>query len=62
MYSSKGGRNNYCEKHLLGDVPEEMMDFPDFYEARKERLRERIGKLLERTGSTDDTSAPPKNR
>ncbi len=39
-------RQAYSGRHQLGDVPREITDFPVFYEARRERLRERIGRLV----------------
>ena len=39
-------RKDYCEKHLLGEVPEEIADFMTFYEARRQRLQDRVGELL----------------
>ena len=39
-------RQNYRDLHLLGDVPKSISRFDAFYEARRERLRERIGELL----------------
>ena len=40
------GRQNYCDRHLLGDVPREIRDFMDYYDARRERLRNRIAGLV----------------
>ena len=37
---------NYCDMYLLGDVPHEITDFMEFYEARRERLQERIAELV----------------
>ena len=42
-------RLNYCERHQLGDVPREIIGFRDFYEARRESLRERISRLINAT-------------
>ena len=39
-------RLNYCERHQLGDVPREINGFMDFYEARRESLREKISRLI----------------
>ena len=39
-------RLNYCDRHLLGDVPREITDFLEFYDTRRERLRDRIGQLV----------------
>ena len=43
---SKG--RGYAENHLLGEVPEDMVGFGNFYEARRTRLKEKIGQLLGR--------------
>ncbi len=47
-YLASKARQDYTEKHLLGEIPGAMADFGDFYEARRERLKEKIGKLLGR--------------
>jgi hypothetical protein len=39
-------RSNYCDNHLLGTVPEAITDFSDFYEKRREALKERLASLL----------------
>ena len=39
-------RANYASQHLLGDVPQTMLEFSAFYEARKTSLRRRIETLL----------------
>ena len=39
-------RRAHCERHLLGDVPEQMADFLSFYETRRCALREKIATLL----------------
>jgi hypothetical protein len=58
MYPHEDGRNSYCEKHLLGEVPEEMPGFAKFFEARKDRLRERVGQLLDPSSTaTDDATS-----
>ena len=41
-------RREYEEHHLLGNAPETMTDFGDFYDSRRNRLRETIGRLLGR--------------
>ena len=38
-------RLNYCDRHLLGDIPREITDFLEFYDTRRERLIDRIGQL-----------------
>ena len=39
-------RQNYCNRHLLGDVPREITEFTDFYSIRRQQLRERIAVLV----------------
>lgn len=39
-------QRDYCEKHLLGSVPEKIGDFMTFYEARRQRLQDRISELV----------------
>ena len=39
-------RSNYCDNHRLGTVPEAITDFADFYEKRREALKERLASLL----------------
>jgi len=39
-------RESYLVLHDLYGLPEDMLGFPDFYEARKERMRERLETLL----------------
>ncbi|QDU37651.1 hypothetical protein Mal4_19660 [Maioricimonas rarisocia] len=39
-------RTNYCDNHALGDVPESLTEFRQFYEARSGALRSRIVQLL----------------
>ncbi|MDB4631885.1 DUF262 domain-containing protein [bacterium] len=39
-------RGNYCDIHLLGDVPETLPEFKTFYEARLNALRSKIVELL----------------
>ena len=39
-------RQHYCDKYYLGGVPREITDFMAFYEARRERLQERITELV----------------
>ena len=41
-----GKRGAYRERYLLGSVPEDLNDFMQFYERRRERLRGRIAELL----------------
>ena len=39
-------RQNYCERHLLGDVPGEVKDFTNYYDTRRQKLRNRIAGLV----------------
>ena len=39
-------RQSYCDRHQLGDVPQEITGFLEFYACRRKRLRERIGRLV----------------
>ena len=39
-------RRNYCDRHLLGDVPKDMKVFSDWYAGRREQLRDRIAQLV----------------
>ena len=57
MYPDEGIRASYCDKHLLGDVAGQILEFPKFFQERKERLRERIGRLLARNASASDVDA-----
>ena len=43
---SKAAHSNYCDNHLLGDMPTELTDFRKFYESRRKVLRARIVKIL----------------
>jgi len=39
-------RTNYCDIHVLGDVPESMLEFRTFYDARQAALRQKVVDLL----------------
>ena len=39
-------RKNYCDRHLLGEVPRRINDFADYYSTRREQLRDRIAQLV----------------
>ena len=39
-------RSNYCGNHLLGELPETLSWFGDFYHARRQALRSRIAGIL----------------
>ena len=44
--SSEEARKVYCDRHQLGDVPETITEFMDFYSDRRERLLDRIAVLV----------------
>lgn len=46
-YTDSTQRQQYCDTYLLGDVPREMEGFLRFYDARRNRLKYRIAKLLD---------------
>ena len=39
-------RQNYCDRHLMGEVPKELKDFTDYYDTRRQKLRHRIADLV----------------
>lgn len=45
-YPEEQDRAHYCTTHALGDIPEHIADFEKFYQARRERLVQRITNLL----------------
>jgi len=45
-FPSAEQRRSYCDRHLLGDVPDDLMGFGGFYTARRDQLRERLEGLL----------------
>lgn len=55
-FSTTEARLNYTASHLLGDVPEGLDAFVPFYEARRQRLKDRISSLLRAA----DTPPSPK--
>jgi len=46
---AESARSNYCDNHLLGVVPEAMIEFAQFFEARREVIRARIVAMLDMT-------------
>lgn len=46
QYPDNQTRRHYLEQYLLDEFPEGLSGFGAWYEARRERLKERIGKLL----------------
>lgn len=51
MYSDNADRILYVRDHLLGDVPDELNGFVEFFDARRVRLVKRIKRLLGQEGS-----------
>ncbi len=45
-FKNEANRTNYCKNHVLGDVPETLIDFKAFYEARRDALRARIVEMV----------------
>ena len=43
---SAEARRFYCERHLLGEVPQEIACFEEFYSKRRKKLRGRIRELV----------------
>ena len=39
-------RQHYCDMYLLGEIPQDVAGFMSFYEARRERMQERIAELV----------------
>ena len=46
QYPDNRARREYERNHLLGEVPDSMVEFDAFYNERRARLKERIGRLL----------------
>lgn len=44
--SSEEARKVYCDRHQLGEVPETITKFMDFYSERRDRLLDRIAVLV----------------
>lgn len=47
-----GTQQHYCEKYVLGQLPEDLTGFGEFYAARREQLRTKLVDLLCSTGAT----------
>ena len=47
-------RRHHCYLHDLGDIPNRIEGFLDFYEMRRRRILEKLRKLL----SSDSTNRP----
>lgn len=67
VLQTAAARTNYCNNHLLGDVPESLAGFRVFYDARRAALRNRISELLaakegEGTGSELEADDRPETK
>jgi hypothetical protein len=45
-FSDEYARNSYCARHDLEFVPQNLLEFKQFYDARRDRLAEKLRKLL----------------
>lgn len=45
-FAEDQARQHYRDLYFLGEVPAKIADFMDFYEARRERLQERVAELV----------------
>lgn len=45
-FSDDQARRHHCDLYDLGQIPQQITSFMDFYEARRERLQERIAELV----------------
>ena len=43
-------KSNYCDNHLLGEVPDKINDFQEFYDRRREAMKSRLASLLGNSG------------
>ena len=53
-YPEESQRESHVRDHLLGDVPEKISEFSEFYDARRKRIVARIANLLGRSDSVED--------
>ena len=53
-FSTQEERQHYCDNYLLGVVPKSIFDFEKFYQDRRERLRQRIGVVLDEIGGYEN--------
>ena len=58
-YPDEGARANYCDLHDLGAVPDGILDFEHFYEARRDRIAARLRAVLKGNGSTAEDEVDP---
>lgn len=50
-YPNATNRNAYQDHHVLGEVPDSITQFDEFYNSRRERLKARIRQMLGRKGN-----------
>ena len=43
---TEAARTNYCNNHLLGTIPDSLIEFRSFYDARRAALRNRIVEMI----------------
>ena len=48
MYPDRALRRDYEERHLIGALPDSIVEFDAFYDARRSRLKQRISQILGR--------------
>jgi hypothetical protein len=51
-YPDASTRQHYCDKYVLGQLPEDLTGFSDFYAARREQLRIKLTDLLCTAGTS----------
>ena len=56
-YPDETSHATYRDKHLLGNVPDSMLGFQQFFNERKVRLHQQIRGLLDRDNSSNNTEA-----
>lgn len=51
MYPDPNARTAYADRHLLGDLPESLAGFAEFYAARQRGMRDRLAELVGSRGA-----------
>jgi len=54
---SKKSIQDYCDRHDLGKLPEELKDFQKFYDTRQDKLKTRITNLINKSGISMTTTS-----
>lgn len=52
-YPDEAAQRDYCSRHDLGDIPENILAFEEFYETRRRRMSTKLRRLL--AAGTDDS-------